>query len=38
VLTRTCQSTASVLDHVNGEQLALPTPCSNWPVHELIGR
>ena len=36
VLTRACTSTGSILDNMTSEQLALPTPCSNWPVHELI--
>ncbi len=36
VLTRACAATGSILDSVTPEQLALPTPCSDWPVHELI--
>ena len=36
VLTRACSSTGSILDHVTPGQLALPTPCSNWPARELI--
>jgi uncharacterized protein (TIGR03086 family) len=36
VLTRACASTGAILENVTREQLALPTPCSNWPVHELV--
>ena len=36
VLTRACASTGGILDHVGPGQLALPTPCSTWPVHDLI--
>lgn len=35
-LTQACSSTGSILDTVTPEQLALPTPCSDWRVHELI--
>ena len=35
-LTRACRSTGSILDHVTPGQLALPTPCGNWPVRELV--
>jgi uncharacterized protein (TIGR03086 family) len=36
VLTRACAATGSILDTVTPGQLALPTPCVNWPVRELI--
>jgi uncharacterized protein (TIGR03086 family) len=36
VLMRACASTGSILGNVTREQLALPTPCSDWPVHDLI--
>jgi uncharacterized protein (TIGR03086 family) len=36
VLTRACASTGSILDTVTPAQLALPTPCGNWPIRELI--
>ena len=35
-LTQACSSTGSILENVTPEQLALPTPCRDWPVHELI--
>jgi uncharacterized protein (TIGR03086 family) len=36
LLARACTSTAKVLEGVTGEQLALPTPCSDWRVRDLI--
>ncbi len=36
VLTRACASTRIILENVRVEQLALPTPCSDWQVHDLI--
>jgi uncharacterized protein (TIGR03086 family) len=36
VLTSACESTRSILENVKREQLALPTPCEDWPVHDLI--
>jgi uncharacterized protein (TIGR03086 family) len=36
ILTRACESTRSILGNVTREQLALPTPCDDWAVHDLI--
>jgi uncharacterized protein (TIGR03086 family) len=36
LLMRACGSTRLILDKVGREQLALPTPCRDWPVHDLI--
>lgn len=36
VLTRACTSTGSTLANVAGGQLALPTPCGDWRVRDLI--
>lgn len=36
LLARACESTRSILGNVTREQLALPTPCEDWPVHDLI--
>src|SRR5579864_5014557 len=36
VLTQACTSTGSILENMTSEQLALPTPCRNRPVHEVI--
>jgi uncharacterized protein (TIGR03086 family) len=36
LLTRACASTQAVLDNVTPEQLALPTPCGDWAVRDLI--
>jgi len=36
-LTSACESTRSILGSVTRDQLALPTPCEDWLVHDLIG-
>lgn len=36
LLTRACASTQAVLDNVTAGQLALPTPCGDWLVRDLI--
>jgi Mycothiol maleylpyruvate isomerase N-terminal domain len=36
ILTQACESTRSILGNVTREQLALPTPCEDWPVQDLI--
>jgi len=36
ILASACESTRSVLKNVTGDQLALPTPCEDWPVDDLI--
>jgi uncharacterized protein (TIGR03086 family) len=36
LLARACASTRTVLENVTREQLSFPTPCSDWPVHDLI--
>ena len=36
LLERACASTQTVLENVAREQLALPTPCGDWHVHDLI--
>lgn len=36
LLSRACASAQAVLDNVTREQLALPTPCGDWRVHDLI--
>jgi uncharacterized protein (TIGR03086 family) len=36
LLARACASTRNVLAAVSEEQLAAPTPCSDWTVHDLI--
>jgi uncharacterized protein (TIGR03086 family) len=36
ILARACESTRSILGNVTREELALPTPCADWPVHDLI--
>ncbi len=37
ILARACASTRSILRNVTRGQLALPTPCGEWQVHDLIG-
>jgi Mycothiol maleylpyruvate isomerase N-terminal domain len=36
LLARACASAQTVVENVTREQLALPTPCSDWHVHDLI--
>jgi uncharacterized protein (TIGR03086 family) len=36
ILTQACESTRIILGNVASEQLALPTPCDEWPVRDLI--
>jgi uncharacterized protein (TIGR03086 family) len=36
LLARACASTRNVLAAVREEQLAAPTPCADWTVHDLI--
>jgi len=36
MLARACASAESVLKNVTREQLAWPTPCKDWQVHDLI--
>jgi len=36
ILTQACESTRSILGNVTRGQLSLPTPCDDWPVHDLI--
>jgi uncharacterized protein (TIGR03086 family) len=36
ILTRACESTRSILGNVTREELALPTPCADWPVRDLV--
>lgn len=37
LLARACASTRSVLAEVTEAQLAQPTPCAEWSVHDLVG-
>jgi len=36
ILISACESTRSILENVTRDQLALHTPCEDWPVHDLI--
>jgi uncharacterized protein (TIGR03086 family) len=36
ILSQACGSTRIILGNVTREQLALPTPCDDWPVRDLV--